>query len=165
MPAKKPPEETRHDAEKRLVVLRKDIKQLDEIAWNAANEERPAFGAAVAAKSKSTGLRSELARLERNLEVATITDPLERSRALLRQAQDAGSWQAVARLSAQLTELELELERERLRLAAEEMTSMDLDALIGVVEDSLDDLPKPSLLRLGRAVWRALGTDADKLTA
>jgi len=113
------------------------------------------FSAAVSARSKVSGLRTELHRLRCEREARGITDPLERVQALAQAATEAGSYQAAAALRRE--EARIVEERARLATAKDDLADATDEEILDMLLGALRALPDTIVAEVRDACLEQLG--------
>jgi hypothetical protein len=126
---------------RRVADLEGDIEALVGLELAAQAGERPAFSAAVTARSRITTLRTELARLQDLDRLARERDPLKRIRGIRRIAEREGSWQAVARITAIEAEMEAALAQAKAAEEAARLDSLSVEELADYLDEALGGVP------------------------
>jgi TPP-dependent pyruvate/acetoin dehydrogenase alpha subunit len=143
---------------KRIADLEGDIFALESLESAAQTGERPAFSAAVTARSRLPSLRAELYRLRDLDGLAREKDPLKRIRATRQIAEREGSWQAVARLSAIEAEMEAKLAAAKAAEEAARLDRLSVDELFAYIDEALGAVPASIRAEL---VERLVGKHAE----
>jgi predicted S18 family serine protease len=89
----------------RVAELRTEISRFEALAVKAESGDRPDLKAAVAAETRASALRKELANILAEQEAAGVRDPVKRAGSLARRAAADGSWVAAQKLFADEQEL------------------------------------------------------------
>lgn len=130
---------------------------MEQLATDAADQL--SFTAAVAARTKVSTLRGELARLRDEAAANREKDPLKRVRRLRRRAAEDGSWVAAANLLKQEQELQEKLEAEKRARDEERRAHVDDDGLVETLVSHVKLLPATLRRRVRARLAEALGDE------